>query len=462
MMLKRSRLPEGPSEMPIRLSRYLPAIIATIALPTLATGAGTGITAGEIDAAAQAIEPKTIEWRRDFHTHPELSNREVRTAELIAKRLRALGMEVKTGVGVTGVVALLRGAQPGRTVGLRADMDALPVTEQTDVPFKSKATAQFRGETVGVMHACGHDAHVSILLGVAEVLAGMRERLAGQVLFVFQPAEEGPPEGERGGAILMLEEGAFKLARPDVMYGLHVMASLRTGEIGYRSGPLMAGADSFTVVVKGRQTHGSRPWGGVDPIVVSAQIIQGLQTIVSRQLDITAIPAVVTVGAIKGGIRFNIIPDEVQMIGTVRSFSTDVRNDIARRMQITASNIAEASGATATVRFKDLSKPQSADEVSLPPVVNDAAVTAAALPVLERIVGQKNLQEISLQTTAEDFSYFGQQVPSLFFWVGITPRDRDMQKVEFNHSPLFYLDEAGMTTGVRALLALTVEALAKK
>ncbi|HKR37807.1 MAG TPA: amidohydrolase, partial [Steroidobacteraceae bacterium] len=368
-------------------SRLAGLFLSTLAISAAADASGP-ITGAQLDAAAKAVEPKTIEWRRDFHTHPELSNREVRTAEQIAKHLRALGIETKTGVGVTGVVGLLRGAKPGRTVGLRADMDALPVTEQTDVPFKSKATAQFRGETVGVMHACGHDSHVAILLGVAEVLAGMRDRLAGQVLFVFQPAEEGPPEGERGGAILMLEEGAFKVAKPDVMYGLHVIASLPTGVIGYRSGPFMAGSDSFTMVVKGRQTHGSRPWGGVDPIVASSQIVMGLQTIVSRQIDITALPAVVTVGAIKGGIRFNIIPDQVEMIGTVRTFSIDMRNDIARRMQATASNIAEAAGATATVRFKDLSKPGSADEYSIPPVVNDAAVTAAALPVFERLVGK--------------------------------------------------------------------------
>lgn len=446
--------------MHTRLAGFLLAAIAVpvAALPMTALGA---ISGAQLDAAAKAIEPKTIEWRRDFHEHPELSNREVRTAEQIAKRLRALGLEVKTGIGVTGVVGLLRGAQPGHTVGLRADIDALPVTEQTDVPFKSKATAQFRGETVGVMHACGHDSHVAILLSVAEVLAGLRNQLAGQVLFVFQPAEEGPPEGERGGAILMLEQGAFKIAKPDVMYGLHVIASLPTGVIGYRSGPFMAGADSFTIVVKGRQTHGSRPWGGIDPIVVSSQIVTGLQTIVSRQLDITAIPSVITVGAIKGGIRFNIIPDQVEMIGTVRTFSTDVRNDIVRRMQTTASGIAQASGATATVRFKDLAKPESADEISLPPVVNDAAVTTAALPVFERLVGKANVREISLQTTADDYSFFGQQVPSLYFWIGITPPDRDPQQAAFNHSPLFYLDEAGMITGVRALLALTTEYLAK-
>jgi amidohydrolase len=436
-------------------------LLTIFAIAAAAHAAGSAVTGAQLDAAAKAIEPKTIEWRRDFHAHPELSNREVRTAEQIAKHLRALGIETRTGVGVTGVVGLLRGAKPGRTVGLRADMDALPVTEETDVPFKSKATAQFRGETVGVMHACGHDSHVAILLSVAEVLAGRRDQLAGQVLFVFQPAEEGPPEGERGGAGLMLEQGAFKVAKPDVMYGLHVIASLPTGTIGYRSGPFMAGTDSFTIVVKGRQTHGSRPWGGVDPIVTSAQIVTGLQTIVSRQIDITAMPAVITVGAIKGGIRFNIIPDEVQMIGTVRTFSTDVRNDIVRRMQTTASNIAAANGATATVRFKDLAKPGSSEEISGPPVVNDPAVTAAALPVFERLVGKDHVREISLQTTADDYALFAQQVPSLYFWIGITPPDRDPAKAAFNHSPLFYLDEAGMNTGVRALLALTTEYLAQ-
>jgi amidohydrolase len=444
-----------------RLAGLLFSLAISITPGGRAQAAGTAITSAQIDAAAKAVEPKTIEWRRDFHTHPELSNREVRTAEQIAKRLRALGMEVQTGVGLNGVVGLLRGGQPGRTVGLRADMDALPVMEQTDVPFKSKVTAQFRGETVGVMHACGHDSHVAILLSVADVLAGMRQQLAGQVLFVFQPAEEGPPEGERGGAQLMLEQGAFKAAKPDVMYGLHVMASLPTGVIGYRSGPFMASADSFTLTVKGRQTHGSRPWGGVDPIVTSSQIVLGLQTIVSRQIDITAIPAVITVGAIKGGIRFNIIPDEVQMVGTVRTFSADVRNDIVRRMQTTASNIAEASGATATVRFKDLSKPESADEVTVPTVVNDAAVTAAALPLFERLVGKANVREVSLQTTADDYAVFAQQAPSLYFWLGVTPPDRDPAKVAFNHSPQFYLDEAAMITGVRALLTLTTEYLSK-
>lgn len=420
----------------------------------LAGPAAAQITATELDSAARAIQPKVIEWRRDFHAHPELSNREVRTAAAVAKQLRALGLEVKTGLGVTGVAGLLRGAKPGRTLALRADMDALPVTEKTDVPFKSKVTTQFRGETVGVMHACGHDAHVAMLLGVAEVLSKMRDQLSGQVLFIFQPAEEGAPEGERGGAQLMLEQGLFNIAKPEAVYGLHVMASLPTGTIGYKVGPFMAGSDSFTIQVNGRQTHGSRPWGGVDPVIASAHILTGLQTIVSRQLDITSTPAVISVGAIKGGIRYNIIPDSVEMIGTVRSFDTTVRADIVRRMESTTTQIAASSGATATVKFRP--------EVSVPPVVNDEKLTRAALPVFERLVGAKNVRELGLQTVAEDFSFFGAEVPSLFFWVGITPPDRDPKTVAFNHSPEFYVDEAGLVTGVRAMLALMAEFLEKE
>jgi len=393
-----------------------------------------------------------VALRRDLHAHPELAFAEHRTAGIVAGALRELGLEVHEGIAGTGVVGVLSHGPGQRKIGLRADMDALPILEQGERAHISRIA--------GVHHGCGHDGHTAILLGAARLLARTR-RFDGTIRFIFQPAEEGPPEGERGGAQLMLEQGAFKLAKPDVMYGLHVMASLPTGVIGYRSGPFMASADSFTLTVKGRQTHGSRPWGGVDPIVVSSQIVLGLQTIVSRQVDITAIPAVITVGAIKGGIRFNIIPDEVQMVGTVRTFSADVRNDIVRRMQATAGNIAAASGATATVRFKDLSKPESADEVSVPTVVNDAAVTAAALPIFERLVGKDNVREVSLQTTADDYAVFAQQAPSLYFWIGVTPPDRDPTKVAFNHSPQFYLDEAGMITGVRALLTLTIEYLSK-
>lgn len=406
-----------------------------------------------LDAAVRAVEPQVIAWRRDFHAHPELSNRETRTAEIVAKQLRALGLEVKTGLGLTGVAAVLRGAQPGPTIGLRADMDALPVTEQVDVPFKSKATAEFRGETVGVMHACGHDAHVAMLLGVAKVLAAQRQTLRGQVLFIFQPAEEGAPEGETGGASRMLAEGLFDIAKPEAVFGLHVIASLPTGVIGYRTGPMMAGSDSFTINVVGRQTHGSRPWGGVDPVVTAAEIISGLQTIVSRQIDITEIPTVISVGAIKGGIRFNIIPDSVEMVGTIRTFDTKVRADVIERMNRTVTHIAAANGATATLKVRDN---------FIPPVINNAALTQRVLPTLERTVGKDNVRTISLQTTAEDFSFYGQQVPAFFFWVGITPPDRDPATAAFNHSPLFYVDEAGMAVGMRAMLAVATDYLQRK
>lgn len=419
-----------------------------LAVPTIA-----GADVAALDIAAKAVEPHVIEWRRHLHANPELSNREVKTADFIAKRLKAMGLEVKTGIAHTGVAALLKGGKPGKTIALRADMDGLPVTEQNDLPFRSKVTTEFRGEKVGVMHACGHDGHVAILLGVAEALVKMKDSLSGQVLFVFQPAEEGPPEGERGGARVMLEEGLFDIARPDAMIGLHLMASLNTGVIGYKPGPLMAGSDYFTIVVTGSQTHGSRPWGGVDPITVSGQIITGLQTIVSRQIDITHVPAVITVGAIKGGIRFNIIPDSVEMIGTVRNFDRAMRDDIVKRMQTTASNIAEASGAKAEVKFRS--------EVSLPPVVNDLELTRRAVPLFEQLVGKDNVTQITLQTTADDFSFFATEVPSIYFWVGVTPRDKDPAKTPFNHSPLFFMDEAALVTGVRAMLALSTDLLAR-
>jgi amidohydrolase len=424
-------------------------------LPTLllATAPLADVTTRELDAAAKTLDAKVIEWRRDFHANPELGNREVRTAEIVAKRLQTLGLQVKTGIGVTGVAALLQGARPGPTIALRADMDALPVSEQVDVPFKSRVKAQYRGEQVGVMHACGHDAHTAILLGVAEILTGMRDKLRGQVLFVFQPAEEGPPDGETGGAGRMLAEGLFDIAKPQAVFGLHVVASLNTGVIGYRTGPMMAGSDRFSIEVKGRQTHGASPWNGVDPIVVAAQITTGLQQIVSRQVDITKIPAVISVGAIKGGIRFNIIPDSVEMVGTIRTFEPEVRSDVIERIERTAKNIAAASGATATVTIGDAPNP---------PVINDAGLTQQSLPSLERVAGKGNVRIINLQTTAEDFSYYGLKTPSLFFWVGITPRDRDPDKVPYNHSPLFYVDEAGIGVGMRALLAVATDYLQRK
>ena len=412
--------------------------------------ANAQIAPSELDSAAKSLQPKIISIRRDLHEHPELSNREVRTAQLVAKQLNSLGLQVKTGVGLTGIAAVLKGAKPGPTIALRADMDALPVTEQVDVPFKSKVTAQFRGETVGVMHACGHDAHTAMLLGVAEILAARREQLRGQILFIFQPAEEGAPEGETGGARRMLAEGLFDIAKPEAVFGLHVIASLPTGVIGYRSGPMMAGSDSFTINVQGRQTHGSRPWAGVDPIVTASQIVVNLQSIVSRQVDITEIPAVISVGAIKGGIRFNIIPDTVEMIGTIRTFDDAVRDDIIQRMDRTVTKTAEANGATATLKVRDN---------HIPPVVNNGPLTERSLPSLERVAGKDHVRVISLQTTAEDFAFYGQSIPSLFFWVGITPPDRDPAKVPFNHSPEFYVDESGLELGTRAMLAVATDYL---
>lgn len=434
-------------------SEWFAASLSVAALSLTCVVAQADVSGDDISAAVKTIEPQVIEWRRDFHLHPELSNREVRTADVVAKKLRSLGLEVKTGIGLTGVAGLLRGGLPGPTIALRADMDALPVTEQVDVPFKSRATADYRGEKVGVMHACGHDAHVAMMLGVAQILAEKRKQLRGQILFVFQPAEEGAPEGETGGAARMLAEGLFDIARPEAVFGLHVIASLNTGVLGYRTGPMMAGSDTFSITVTGQQTHGSRPWGGVDPIVVASQIINSLQTIVSRQIDITAIPAVVTVGAIKGGVRHNIIPDSVEMIGTVRTFDKDVRADIIKRMERTVTNVAAASGAKAILTI---------NPGALPPVVNDAALTARMLPSMERVVGKGNVKLITLQTTAEDFSFYGTVAPSLFFWVGITPPDKAAEQAAFNHSPLFYVDEPGMAVGMRTMLTIATDYLQGK
>ncbi len=418
-----------------------------LGLPVMAQAAEAPL---DVAAAAAAITPKVIEWRRDFHQHPELGNREFRTSAKVAEHLRGLGLEVRTGLAHTGVIGILRGAQPGPTVMLRADMDALPVKEKTDVPFHSTATAEFRGNSVGVMHACGHDSHTAILMGAAEILAARRESLPGTVLFVFQPAEEGAPEGEEGGAPLMLKEGLFDILRPDAAFGLHVHSTLATGTIGIKPGPFMAGSDFFTVVVKGRQTHGSRPWGGIDPIVAAAQIINSLQTVVSRQTDITRIPAVVSIGAINGGVRHNIIPDQVEMLGTIRTFDPAVRLEVIEHMRRIINNVAAANGATAEFQVEPGSNPVTA---------NDPALTERMVPVLRRALGDNAVRAIGLQTGAEDFAFFAREVPSLFFWVGITPPGQDLRFAPSNHSDFFYLDEGGIPVGLRALLAVTLDFL---
>jgi amidohydrolase len=403
-------------------------------------------------AAVDGVMPKVIEWRRDIHQNPELGNRETRTAKLVADHLKSLGMDVRTGVAHTGVVGVLRGSRPGPVVALRADMDALPVTERADVPFKSLAKAEYRGQQVGVMHACGHDAHTAILLGVADVLAKSRKEWPGTVVFLFQPAEEGPPEGEEGGAALMIKEGVLDDTQPEAIFGLHVWSTLNAGQIGYRAGPLMAAADTFRIVVNGRQTHGSRPWSGVDPIVAAAQIVSNMQTIVSRHTDVTSTPVVVSVGAIDGGIRSNIIPDSVEMLGTIRTFEKPVRERTIERLRSTAEHVAAANGATATLEIL----PGNAEVL-----VNDPDLTRRMLPVLERAAGAGKVREIPYVTAAEDYSEFARRIPSVFFFVGSTPPGQDPALAPSNHSPLFYVDESSLEVGVRALLGLALEYLEK-
>src|SRR6267378_702215 len=428
-----------------------------ILLPILILGLATSLQAqssrldAEVDRRAAQVQGKVVAWRRDIHAHPELSNRETRTAELVAQHLRSLGLEVRTGVAHTGVVGVLRGGKPGPVVALRADMDALPVTEEVDVPFASKVRTTYNGQDVGVMHACGHDTHTAMLMGVAEILAGMRKDLPGTVKFIFQPAEEGAPTGERGGAALMIEEGALDDPKPSAIFGLHVLP-FPAGDIRYRPGGIMASADAFRIVVHGRQTHGAQPWNGVDPIVVASQIVLGLQTITSRQVDLTAGPVVITVGAINGGIRLNIIPDSVVMLGTIRTFDTAVRNDIHQRIRRTAESIAQSAGATAQVVIDTFTAV----------TYNDPALTQQVLPTLREVAGANHVTLTSPITPAEDFSRYQQRVPGVFFFLGITPPGTDPAKAAPNHSPRFFVDEAALPVGVRALAHVAVGYLSRR
>ncbi|MEY3042433.1 MAG: hypothetical protein RLZZ174_1515 [Pseudomonadota bacterium] len=393
----------------------------------------------------ERVMPKVVAWRRDLHAHPELGNREFRTSALIAEHLRNLGMEVETEVAVTGVVGVLRGGLPGPVVALRADMDGLPVTEVVDLPFASKVRTDYNGQDVGVMHACGHDNHMAILMGAAEVLAGMKDQLAGTVKFIFQPAEEGVPPGEEGGAELMLKEGVFDAPTPEAVFGLHVFP-MPVGTVATRAGGLMASSDSYEILVQGKQTHGAMPWGGVDPIVVASQIVMGLQTIPSRQLDATLTPSIVTVGAIHGGLRSNIIPDQVEMIGTLRTFDAATRTDIHDRLTRTAQSIAESAGATAEVKIN----------LGYPVTRNDNDLTAKMMPTLARVAGSRYF-ESPRNTGAEDFSYFAEAVPGMFFFLGVAPDDPTL--VAPNHSPKFYADERALPVGVTAMTALVLDYL---
>ena len=411
-------------------------------LPCMVLGQGPNLEQDYI-----AIESKVIEWRRDIHQNPELSNREFKTAEKIAAHLKSLGIEVQTGVAHTGVVGLLKGDQDGKVVALRADMDALPVVERNDLPFKSTVKTEYLGNEVGVMHACGHDTHVAILMGVAEILAKNKDKIKGTVKFIFQPAEEGPPPGEEGGAALMIKEGVLTNPNVDAIFGLHINSQTPVGMIRYKPGGSMASAQRFVINVKGKQSHGSQPWGGVDPILISAKIIDGLQTIISRETELINEAAVITVGKITSGVRNNIIPESAEMIGTIRTLDYDMRDKINKRMQEMVPAIAKAYGGDATI------------EISTGTAItyNDPELTAMMVPSLEKAAGKENVLVHKAITGAEDFSYFQEKVPGLYFFLGgMTPGNTESFP---HHTPDFKIDDSGLLLGVKAMTQVTLDYL---
>lgn len=398
-------------------------------------------------SAADKIEPKCLEWRRDFHQNPELGNREFRTAKIIATHLKSLGIETTENVAKTGVVGILKGSKPGPCIALRADIDALPVTERVNIPFASRQKTTYNGQEVGVMHACGHDTHTAILMSVAEVLSGMKSELAGTIKFIFQPAEEGPPEGEEGGAALMIKEGVMENPKVDAIFGLHIMSDIEAGKIEYKPGAYMASADWFTIKVKGKGSHGSKPWKGVDPIQTAAQIIEGLQNIVSRQMELTKAPVVITVGKINGGVRQNIISEECEMSGTIRTLDSKMQTEVHQRIKWTAEKIAEANGATADVTI---------DTKTLV-TYNTPELVKKTLPSFESAAGAGNVKEGEWTTGAEDFSYYGTKAPALFFFLGGSPKGKDPKTAPPHHTADFFVDEVGMKTGIRAFCSLVID-----
>jgi amidohydrolase len=420
--------------------------IALSCFSALFSNAQKATIGSQIDAAVNKIEPKCISWRRDLHEHPELSNREFRTSKIIADHLRSLGIEVNEGVAKTGVVGVLRGGKPGPVIGLRADMDALPVTERVNIPFASKVKSTFNGQEVGVMHACGHDTHVAMLMSVAEILSGMKKDLAGTVKFIFQPAEEGPPIGEEGGAPLMVKEGVLENPKVDVLFGLHINAQTPVGQIKYREGGIMAASDWFTITIHGKQSHGAQPWMAIDPVVVGTQIIEGLQTIVSRQSDLTKNAVVISTTIFKAGVRENIIPEEVTLAGTIRTLDTGMQKDVWMRVERTAKKIAEASGATADVRI---------DTKTLV-TYNDPKLTRQMIPSFQKATNN-NAIVMDAVTGAEDFSFFAAKVPSIFFYLGGMLVDQDPKGTAAHHTPDFYVDESGMKTGIKAFCFLVLD-----
>jgi amidohydrolase len=426
-----------------RTIRFPLLILAGFAL---AGSVEADITPEQLDRLAADSQAQVVEWRRWFHQNPELGNREFNTAKRIAEILRGMGLEPQTGIAHTGVVAVIEGGRPGPLVAIRTDMDALPVTEETGLPFASTAKGEYNGQEVGVMHACGHDTHMAMLLGAAGVLNAVKDELPGSVMLIFQPAEEGPPAGERGGAELMLAEGIWAERRPEAIFGLHVGINQPAGELAVKPGPLMAAADRFKIVVTGRQTHGARPWNGVDPIVVAAQIVLGLQTIVSRQVDVTLAPSIISVGRIAGGIRNNVIPDSVELEGTIRSFDQEMRADIHAAVERTAHGIADSAGAGVELEIN----------AGPPPVINDPELVARMRPTLERVT---TVNDVNPQTVAEDFSIYANEIPGMFIFLGSGPPGVDPATLPSNHSPLFDMHEPSMETGVRVFSHLVVDYL---
>jgi amidohydrolase len=401
----------------------------------------------KLDQQAKEIEAKVIEWRRDFHQNPELGNREFKTGTKIAEHLKSLGIKVQYPVAKTGVVGILEGGKPGPVIALRADMDALPVTERNSLPFASKAKTTFNGQETGVMHACGHDAHVSIMMAVAEILAKNKSELKGTVKFLFQPSEEGPPSGEEGGASLMIKEGVLENPKVDVVFGLHMLSLLPTGQLGYRSEGIMAAVDGLKIKVMGLGAHGATPWDSKDPIMIGTQIISGLQTIVSRQTDLTKAPAVITIGSFHSGNRGNIIPEVAEMQGTIRSFDVAMQKTLHQKIKLTAEKIAESAGAKAEVEI----------EIGSPVTYNDPKLTAMMAPSLQRTVGISNAIVVAPTTLAEDFSFFQEKVPGLFFFVGAYPSEMKLANPPVHHTADFMMDEKSFVTGVKAMLNLTVD-----
>jgi amidohydrolase len=414
----------------------------------LANSAHAGITAEEIDQSAAAVQPQVVEWRRWFHQNPELSNREFNTSAKIAEILREMGLEPQTGIAHTGIIAVIEGGLPGPLVAIRTDIDGLPVEEQTGLPYASTARSEYNGQDVGVMHACGHDAHMAMVLGAAKILNDMKAELAGSVMLIFQPAEEGPPGGEDGGASMMLDEGIFEERMPAAVFGMHVGISTPGGQFSVKPGPMMAASDSFKITVNGKQTHGARPWDGVDPVVVSSQIVLGLQTIASRQVDVTLAPSIISIGRISGGIRYNVIPDKVEMEGTVRTFDPDMREYIHMAMERTARMIAESAGAEVVFEMYQ----------GAPAVQNNAELTSLVMPALERASG-KPVLSIQPQTVAEDFSEYGAVAPAVFVFLGNWPEAMDPATQPTNHSPYFHMHEPYMERGVKAYGHMVVDFL---